>query len=460
MRIVISDKEESISHVEEEISACLAGFVSDTNGKKRAGFSRGRQIRHIEMAGMNALSQAAAGAFPHRGKGIGERILSKPMEKESNTLFKSKRSFEELLMANREAVNEYNEKTLDALLLMEWVLVLLPLLAVPFSKTKAGAVPAYLLSFSLSFIMFLLFKRSSMKQYTIIGLYASFSVFFLLGLYLSVIHSPDMRATILLGGFIIMPLSFIDRFRRCVLFLGFWLATHTALAFFLKPQYALDDTLNCLCSMTLGCYLGKTLVQVRLESFEARRLLVIEKETDVLTGLFNRRKLFETLAALGTPASEKPSGIMMIDIDYFKDFNDKYGHAAGDKCLNRLGEALKDYAQHFRLHFYRYGGEEFVAMAYGYGKEELLSIAESLRIAVQGADTDGHHITVSIGVACCDGERVRNYEHVIDRADNAAYCAKRAGRNKVCMEQNAAVTAEETDHLPEFTIPIFLPVRK
>lgn len=156
----------------------------------------------------------------------------------------------------------------------------------------------------------------------------------------------------------------------------------------------------------------------------------------MLTGLFNRRKLFETLAMLGTTDAEKPSGIMMIDIDNFKEFNDEYGHAAGDRCLSLFGEALTKYTQNFRLQFYRYGGEEFVAMAFGYGEKELLSIAESLRIAVQSTDMDGHRTTVSIGVAFCGEEQVRNLEHVIDRADKAVYAAKHAGRNKVCMEQN------------------------
>jgi diguanylate cyclase (GGDEF)-like protein len=245
-----------------------------------------------------------------------------------------------------------------------------------------------------------------------------------------------MRATILLGGFVIMPLSFIDLPRRSILFLAFWLVVHTALASYLKPQYALDDTINCLCAAVLGCYLGKTLVQVRLESFEAHRLLTIEKETDVLTGLFNRRKLFETLADLETTGAEKPSGILMIDIDQFKDFNDNYGHAAGDKCLSRLGEVFTIFTKNFQIHFYRYGGEEFVAMAYGYNANELSSIAESLRLDVQNTDMDGRRTTVSIGVAYCGEEQVRNYENVIDRADKAAYAAKHAGRNKVCMEQN------------------------
>ena len=126
----------------------------------------------------------------------------------------------------------------------------------------------------------------------------------------------------------------------------------------------------------------------------------------------------------------------MLDIDHFKNFNDNYGHAAGDRCLSHFGEALTKFAQNFQLHFYRYGGEEFVAMAYGYGEKELFSIAESLRIAVQSTAMDEYHTTVSIGVAYCGEEQVRNYENVIDRADKAVYTAKHEGRNKVCMEQN------------------------
>lgn len=233
-----------------------------------------------------------------------------------------------------------------------------------------------------------------------------------------------------------MPLGLIDRPARINTFVAFWFIIHTILAFNLKPQYALDDIINCLCFAILGCFIGNLMIWGRLEGYEAQRLLTIEKETDVLTGLFNRRKLFEALAILETINAEKPSGILMIDIDHFKDFNDTYGHAAGDKYLSRLGEVFAKFSQNFRMHFYRYGGEEFVAIAYGYGEKELFSIAESLRIAVQGTDIDGHSTTVSIGVAYCGEEQIKNYENVIDQADKAVYAAKRSGRNKVCAEPN------------------------
>ncbi|MDD4009824.1 MAG: diguanylate cyclase [Fermentimonas sp.] len=359
------------------------------------------------------------------------------MRKQLNLLQNKEKNYNRLASNNRNEISGYNEKILSTLTLIGGFLVTLPLLSAPFSNTKPDAIPIYLLTFVLFISLFFVFRFSFMKKYSLVGLYICFSVLFLFAIYLSVIHTPNMRATILLGAFCIMPLGFIDRPARMNLFVAFWFVLHTVLTFYLKPQYALDDIINSLCFAILGCFIGNIMVWVRLESYEAHRLLTIEKETDVLTGLFNRRKLFETLADLETPSAEKPTGVMMIDIDHFKDFNDNHGHAEGDRVLRCLGEAAIRFAQNFRISFYRYGGEEFVAMAYGYDKKELLSIAESLRISVQSTNIDAHRtsVSVSVGVAYCGKEQVRNYENVIDRADKALYTAKRTGRNKVCMEQ-------------------------
>lgn len=335
--------------------------------------------------------------------------------------------YKQLSSDNKQALREYNYQTLLTLLRIGCVLTLLPIVVAPFSNTKIAAIPAYLLSFSAFVMMLILFKIPVFKKYTLVGLYLSFTVLFLLGLYLSVVHSPHMRATIILGAFAIMPLSFIDRPYWDWSVQIIWIIIHTTLAFQYKPEFALDDTINCLCSAVLGCYLGYTLAKVRLESFEARRLLTIEMETDVLTGLYSRRKLFETLPYLETNDSEKPSGVMMFDIRYFKEYNDSYGHAEGDECLSLIGEVLINFREVFRLDFYRYGGEEFVALAYGYHEEELVSIAERLRTAVNNINLNGQSIIISIGVSYCGNEHVNNYENIIDRADKATYAAKREG---------------------------------
>ena len=356
------------------------------------------------------------------------------MKRIRNLFWNKEKSYNQLAAVNSKAISEYNKKTLSTLLHIGCLMSLLPLVAVTFNVSMRRSIPAYVLTFAAYFVLFLLFRCSSVKKYALVGLYASFTILILFGIYLSIVHSPNMQATILLGGFAIMPLSIIDRPGRLNLFLLFWLVVHTILAFYFKPQNAITDLVNCTCATVLGSYLGNSMMQVRLESFEASRLLTIEKETDVLTGLFNRRKLFETLAVLETPNSEKPTGILMIDIDFFKEYNDEYGHVAGDKCLSHLGEVFKKFTEDFRIFFYRYGGEEFVAMAYGYGETELLSVAERLQIAVQNTDMNGHNVTVSIGVAYCGVKQVPNYEKIIDRADKAVYAAKRMGRNQVCMK--------------------------
>lgn len=341
-----------------------------------------------------------------------------------------------LLSSNYKDVETYNQEMLLKLSLAGFSLMVIALLAVPFSNTIAAIFPFYILGLSFYTVLFLLGKLPAIQKYTLFGLYLLFSVVFMFAIYISIFHSPDMRATILLGVFCIMPLSFIDRPSHMNLFVFFWFLVHTMLAFYLKSRYALDDTINSLCFAFLGCYIGNSTIRVRLQSYEAHRLLIIEKETDILTGLFNRRKLFETLTVLKSSHARKPSGILMLDIDHFKDFNDMHGHAAGDRCLTLFGETLKRFTQTFRLEFYRYGGEEFVAIAYNYGENELLAIAESIRIAVRDTDMEGQSITVSIGISYCGDDQDPIYENVINQADRATYMAKRTGRNKVCLAQN------------------------
>lgn len=359
------------------------------------------------------------------------------MKKWLNTLFwDQENTYKRLAPENQAEVNEYNEKMISVIIFIGGLLMLPSLFAVPFSDTKIAAVPLYLTGIVASFGLFILFRFCIIKKYTKIGIYIYFSGVFLFAIYLSVIHTPNMRATILLGIFSIIPLCIIDRPAHMNAFMAVWFVIHTVLAFQLKPQYALDDAINSLSFAILGSYLGNIMTRVRLESYEAHRQLTIEKETDVLTGLLNRRKLLETLVALETTNIEKPSGIIMIDTDHFKDFNDKYGHMAGDGRLSKLGDMLLNFTQKFRINFYRYGGDEFVGVAYGYDQRELMSLAESLRLAVQDKIMYEQYMTVSIGVAYSGDQEVSSYKNIIEKADKALYVAKHLGRNRVHIDQN------------------------
>ncbi|MBT8130914.1 MAG: GGDEF domain-containing protein [Gammaproteobacteria bacterium] len=158
--------------------------------------------------------------------------------------------------------------------------------------------------------------------------------------------------------------------------------------------------------------------------------------TDALTDLFNRHWL-EDMFRRKLQRCEidgEEACMVMLDVDYFKDFNDSHGHIAGDHALCTVADALREYFRPTDM-IARYGGDEFSIMLPDTKLEQALEIAERVRAAIggdpgerTGAD-DGAGITVSIGVA----QRVSSdtLESLINNADTALYRAKLAGRNCV-----------------------------
>jgi two-component system cell cycle response regulator len=132
----------------------------------------------------------------------------------------------------------------------------------------------------------------------------------------------------------------------------------------------------------------------------------------------------------------------MVDVDHFKSVNDKFGHAAGDRALRLIAEALRVNTRVFDS-VARYGGEEFVVVMPGTDQSEATAAAERLRVAVENVEyavdqTTCLSLTVSIGVACC-GAPLRSLESLLQAADIALYEAKRSGRNQVKVAPRAEV---------------------
>jgi len=152
---------------------------------------------------------------------------------------------------------------------------------------------------------------------------------------------------------------------------------------------------------------------------------------DGLTGLSNRRHFDETLALECRRAARTQASIslLMLDIDYFKPFNDAHGHQAGDELLRRVAQMLQETVHRAADLVARYGGEEFVVLLPETNAEDAHRIAETLRARIAGSGT----VTVSIGVATLvpprDGSACAE---IVRRADERLYEAKRAGRNRVC----------------------------
>ena len=161
-------------------------------------------------------------------------------------------------------------------------------------------------------------------------------------------------------------------------------------------------------------------------------------QTDVLTGLLNRRAFEEILRRdlLRCDRTGSLMGIMLIDLDYFKQVNDSLGHFAGDDVLRRIAMVLRDGTRPSDV-LARYGGEEFVVLLRNAGLDESLSAAERIRtqIACMSGLPGNVNLTASIGVAVSQPK-----ESAMDfllRSDEALYRSKREGRNQVSVYRDA-----------------------
>lgn len=184
---------------------------------------------------------------------------------------------------------------------------------------------------------------------------------------------------------------------------------------------------------------NKKVAQQNLELEQINQELQLLSLNDPLTGLWNRRKYKETVGLEWQRClnHQKPISLLFIDVDYFKNYNDLYGHAAGDECLVQIGATLKATLARPSDMAVRYGGEEFVVLLSETGKEDALKIArlllkriDQLGILHQGSAVK-NCITVSIGVASLLPGHHSRHEDLIEIADKALYHAKAKGRNQV-----------------------------
>jgi diguanylate cyclase (GGDEF)-like protein len=161
---------------------------------------------------------------------------------------------------------------------------------------------------------------------------------------------------------------------------------------------------------------------------------------DGLTGLANRRYFDEALAEEFNRAQrgESTLGLLMIDVDFFKQYNDIYGHVAGDECLKKIAHTLTMAMRRAGDVAARYGGEEFVVLLPGTDLVGVVAVAEGIRLAVEalGIPHSGNPldvVTVSIGVEAFSPIHLENEAvELVESADKALYKAKESGRNKVC----------------------------
>jgi diguanylate cyclase (GGDEF)-like protein len=174
-------------------------------------------------------------------------------------------------------------------------------------------------------------------------------------------------------------------------------------------------------------------VEIERKNVELERLA----NHDFLTGCLNRRAFSERAVAMFERSrnERKPMALLMLDIDYFKSVNDRFGHPVGDRVIRGLGTLLLSTSRARDL-VGRFGGEEFVVALPDTGYDAAYNIAERIRIAVEEevtnsmSDIPGCVVTVSVGFATIS-PAYPNIEFMLNKADEALYTAKQSGRNRV-----------------------------
>jgi len=239
------------------------------------------------------------------------------------------------------------------------------------------------------------------------------------------------------------------------LFLGFRFFVAISIAAFLVVAHvvlglALDVPLNELFYMTailgtsnvIGAIATYNLEHALRTNFLETRLLNELAQRDGLTGLYNRRIFDDYIKRIWRQSRREsvPIEIVFVDIDYFKIYNDLYGHQAGDDCLKKVAQTIARCAKRPFDFSARYGGEEFVLVLYGPPQDYARTLPEQIRrdvldLAIEHEGSEiGDYVTVSVGIALAHPGSGRSLTGAIQTADEAMYQAKQEGRNRIVFK--------------------------
>lgn len=301
-----------------------------------------------------------------------------------------------------------------------------------------GLSMEFLLFFAASLIMFGL----TCLEYQTLNGYIYPMIYFYMGLALTfcilldTYLDPGGQAVISVIVLALTPMFILDKQTHVLALTALaWAALCIASTALKDFSYAGLDILNATIAVALGASLNTRIFKSRLSNLNNTRLLALQVEADALTGLPNYKKLMDDLSGEHDSRIAKSlCSLAVIDIDWFMEYNSKYGREMGDKCLKKIGNCMRRISDPSELIIYRYGGTSLVAVSLIHDYEGIRRVCRGISslirdLEIEHRGTPQGIITVSCGytdvVECgCD-----EYKKLIDMAQTALKQAKKEGGN-------------------------------
>ena len=307
-----------------------------------------------------------------------------------------------------------------------------------YTKPTLELIVLYSIGAILCSICYVIVLRTDSYQMHLLTYYLVAIYVFWFCTYIGAIIRPHATGTSIVVLLALLPLLIPDNFLRVNGFILLFYLTYIMICFkFKAPDVAIDDFVNVTCFTSIGFLLGNNYRHIKLLSFDIQRESKDNEHIDFLTGLPNRRLMFLRIADSEDKNTSLPiTGVMMMDIDHFKKYNDNKGHLKGDICLKEISKLFTRITIERNVEIYRYGGEEFVGFYYGHDEEKLDNLAnyivEKVReLNIEFKESETKRVTISLGYTFSKPTDDYGTNYLIDIADKALYLAKNSGRNTV-----------------------------
>lgn len=352
-----------------------------------------------------------------------------------------------LIKANSKAISQQNMRTLRAILIASILIFSVNSLFSFLSSQMSGAGYTGLrwayLAIAIVAIGFYATLKIFPKIQSVWIIYLIYCVSVIYCIFTSAFLATNYISITILAVLFQMPILYLDNSVRINLFTLFSGIVYLLFIWkFKTTELAIDETVNLLSFLLISIIIGSFVRKIKLENFSMEAKLQYLSLYDPLTGIANRRKLLQDIQSVEKDEEHNLKGIAIADIDFFKKYNDTYGHQKGDQCLKTIADCFLRFENTGKIQFYRYGGEEFAILFLNCSPEESVALSTEIKEAIDNLNIDHKgsekgNVTISIGIATLNEDIFQKWEYLLLCADKALYNAKTSGRNSVAVHNDS-----------------------